>query len=343
MSNLKFINNQASAQSAMLYSTPPNEYGYVKVEKNNEILYPCIDIIETTLSLPMKFNIGGNVYNLHRKYSTERLALRATTYAGSTDYKIHVYVDACNNGYILGVNGNEAGNCFSVQSTNAKFGALGYDIENTGLCINNVDLGSDSWTVEFWCKFPEVKSEPANLPGIFSCYNPDTGACCIINMAAYIGCDLEGSQLNGGHAATVAFCGNVNNGLSYVWGGYGSFWRGIWQHAAFVKNGTDFAIYLSPENGINNDGIGYSILWFSNCADIGHEFSTMTFMYDVAGHAPCIQGGSLDEIRISNIARYTGSSYTIPTAPFGIDEHTLAYSPFELGIESAIPSSTQGV
>ena len=34
--------------------------------------------------------------------------------------------------------------------------------------------------------------------------------------------------------------------------------------------------------------------------------------------------GALDEVRISDVARYTGSTYTLPTFPFECDEHTRA-------------------
>lgn len=43
-------------------------------------------------------------------------------------------------------------------------------------------------------------------------------------------------------------------------------------------------------------------------------------------------GGGVDELRISDIARYTGSTYTRPTSPLTCDEHTRALWHFdELG------------
>lgn len=80
----------------------------------------------------------------------------------------------------------------------------------------------------------------------------------------------------------------------------------VWYHIAIQTNGSgSWQMYLNGTRGYN--------------ASTSDDFSNMNFLRD--GQS----GGYLvDEIRVSNIARYTGTSITVPTAAFTNDANTLA-------------------
>lgn len=90
----------------------------------------------------------------------------------------------------------------------------------------------------------------------------------------------------------------------------------VWHHVALVANGTQFSLYLdgrleatSTQSGpIFNSGTGTRVFMARK------QNSTQSAVFH----------GSVDEARISNVARYSGSIYTIPTAAFVNDANTLA-------------------
>lgn len=90
--------------------------------------------------------------------------------------------------------------------------------------------------------------------------------------------------------------------------------RNEWQHIAIVRNGS----------GTNN------IRLYSNGTQIGQATNTYNYtstnmnlgmFVDWAGANSCYYG-YIDEVRVSNIARYTGS-FTPSTTPFTVDANTL--------------------
>jgi hypothetical protein len=50
--------------------------------------------------------------------------------------------------------------------------------------------------------------------------------------------------------------------------------------------------------------------------------------------------GLLDEVRLSNIARYTGASFTPPTAPFGTDANTVGLWHLDEGTGQVVDDSS---
>jgi hypothetical protein len=72
---------------------------------------------------------------------------------------------------------------------------------------------------------------------------------------------------------------------------------GVWYHCAVVRSGATYSLYF---NGVRID----SFTSATNTSDIAGLFIT-------SGN-----GGKVDEIRVSNEARYTGSTYTVPTSEF---------------------------
>lgn len=85
---------------------------------------------------------------------------------------------------------------------------------------------------------------------------------------------------------------------------------GSWQHFAVVLNGTTLTAYV--------DGVGGSPVTIGTRATFAGGFSAGNF-WNLTGSQFI---GMLDEIRVSNIARYT-TDFARPTAPFVSDANTV--------------------
>jgi hypothetical protein len=117
-------------------------------------------------------------------------------------------------------------------------------------------------------------------------------------------------------------------GIQYIYGSdsnsgpvqFGSaLSTGVWQHHAFVRNGNTLTVYTNGTSVGTHDltGITFDIS--------GLNTSGVTPLKMTIGAMPAGTGaynGWLDEIRISNIARYT-AAFTPSTTPFTNDANTL--------------------
>lgn len=92
-----------------------------------------------------------------------------------------------------------------------------------------------------------------------------------------------------------------------------------WYHVAVVRNGTsnnNFALYVNGsrlQQDTDTNTIGSS--GYSDYISMGSIYNASTPTFGLNGY--------LDEVRVSPIARYTGSNYTVPTAPFVNDDDTV--------------------
>lgn len=93
--------------------------------------------------------------------------------------------------------------------------------------------------------------------------------------------------------------------------GGGNVGDGAWHHMALTLDGTNARVWLdgtlmsttASTSGITSDAT----------LSIGGFSSTSTYDFP----------GSIDEVRISNVVRYSGTTYTVPTAAFTDDASTL--------------------
>jgi hypothetical protein len=86
---------------------------------------------------------------------------------------------------------------------------------------------------------------------------------------------------------------------------------GNWHHCAFVKDGTQLRDYF--------DGTLYTTRTVSASAEWNSPGQSADFTVGGLSTAPDTQGrinGYIDDLRVSKIVRYTGSSYTVPTKSF---------------------------
>ena len=93
---------------------------------------------------------------------------------------------------------------------------------------------------------------------------------------------------------------------------------GEWTHVAVVRNGTTVTLY------VNGTSVGTPITSVSGDFDTDTDSSQLTIgaQYNNAGTREEYFDGTMDQIRISNTARYT-STFTPSTTPFTTDANTL--------------------
>ena len=156
-------------------------------------------------------------------------------------------------------------------------------------------FGSDNFTVEFWLKASTI--EDANLIR-FGENSDDT-------RSWYTFLNSDG---------TITF-GINSDGTGSGWDYYattGTIFAGPWVHLAFVRNGTDFKTYL---NGVADA---------TDMTSSKSAYAATKSLYIAAyGDGSYELDGYMDEIRISNSARYT-TTFTPQTRgnPFTADANT---------------------
>jgi len=112
--------------------------------------------------------------------------------------------------------------------------------------------------------------------------------------------------------------GTVEIGYTGGGSGYSSIFGGTvginaWVHVAYVRSGSSGSLYVNGSRvntQTESKNIGYQVGWTTPTrnAAIGR-------MIDGAQNT----SHYIDELRLSNVARYSGATYTIPSAPFALD------------------------
>lgn len=95
-----------------------------------------------------------------------------------------------------------------------------------------------------------------------------------------------------------------DNSISITVGGLGTIPLNRWNHVAIVYNGTTLSLYVNGTRVSNQASNGGWSIPVAFARVMGGE-----------GTAKCY----MDQFRISRTARYTGASFTVPSAPFILD------------------------
>jgi len=178
-----------------------------------------------------------------------------------------------------------------VDTAQSKFGGSSALFDGTGdyLLVNSegMTLGSNDWTIEMWIRFTSV---------------PGSGVYDII---------YDQRTFGGSNTHPVIFA--ENSKFAYQAGGsnyYVTFTIVVntWYHIAVSRSGSTRKFYI---NGTEYTSTTDTITYTSNPVYIATDTGGLN---GFAGH--------IDEIRVSNSARYT-SNFTAPTAPFQNDANTL--------------------
>lgn len=95
-----------------------------------------------------------------------------------------------------------------------------------------------------------------------------------------------------------------DNSISITLGGLGTIPLNRWNHVAIVYDGATLALYLNGSRIANQASNGGWSLPVAFARVMGGEGTSKCYM---------------DQFRISNIARYSGTTFTVPDAPFILD------------------------
>lgn len=190
----------------------------------------------------------------------------------------------------------------TISTSRSRFGSSSLLNGATGwLRIDNLPSETfiGAWTIECWV-YPTTFS---NIQGVFMCAN-NTGDYMLVSLFTT--------------GRTTVFLSS--NGHSYDIAssqlGTDSATLNAWNHIALVYTGTAYAVYLN--------GTRQNLLTTSLVVPAVPLASTLLLMGTNGGQViiePLISG-NIDELRISSVARYTGTSFTVPTAAFVSDVQT---------------------
>ena len=230
------------------------------------------------------------------------LLIHSDTTNGSTFFD-----DSSSNDHGLNINGN-----LQHSTTQNKIGVSSIQFDGVGATRLNINpanlsnlgfIGTGSFTVEGWIFHLSTQNDANTVDRIF---NAGAGG----NGDELINLDYDGtngilramaSTVGGASGVRDIFDGSTtNHGIT----------DNAWHHIAYVRNGNNFNVYVdgvSRLSGSSSSAIGnateFAFGGYSNGFDGG------------AGDVPSSWNGFMDELRISNVARYT-SNFTPQTTEF---------------------------
>lgn len=181
-----------------------------------------------------------------------------------------------------------------VDTAQSNFGGASALFDGTGdylIVHNTTDLafGTDAFTIEFWLRVNAFPSG-SNYELVWD-QRPSGG------NGAYPAITLKGS--------TLVYYANSGDRITSS-----SLSTATWYHVAVSRSGTDTKMFINgtQAGSTYTDSTNYLAV---ATATIGADQNSITNFTD----------GHIDEIRVSNSARYT-ANFTSPTAPFVNDDNT---------------------
>jgi hypothetical protein len=181
----------------------------------------------------------------------------------------------------------------SVNTTTKYFGtgSLGY---TGGHLVTTLNLPTGNFTIEYFVRVGDRSDTSGH-------WEITAGSHSILVQSGEIA----------GQVRNILFYITNSSGtvlLNYASAG-GTLPDETWRHLAFVRNGNDFYVYM---NGTRQTTSTQATFTMPN---------TSTMLIGRGGGK--FMRGNIDEFRISNTARYTGATLTVPTAQFTNDANTV--------------------
>lgn len=206
----------------------------------------------------------------------------------------------------------------TLDTTNKQFGAGSASFANSGandstdyLYISDATVGnfSSAWTIELWFRCTQTDGGTGTGGGeIIACQAQGAGA-------------HEGWSLLLRNSGRVIFTSaNSDTTVDTLISSNSQWSQNTWHHCAIVYD-SGVGIYVDGSRVAYNSG------WVQVPAvDSGDAFVIGSNIYGISSgkYAGAPKGflGQIDEYRISTVARYSGTSYTVPTAEFVNDDDT---------------------
>ena len=210
-------------------------------------------------------------------------------------------------------------------------------IDVTGKPVN---VGAGAFTIEFWMKAAQ-KDNPSG-----PCQE---GNDAWINGHVIVDRDLWGPDLNGDFGISL-YGGRISFGVTRASGNGNSICSsavvadGAWHHVAAVRSGAQLRIFVDGQEAGQGTGPTGDVSYDPKGAappDMPNEKYLVlgAEKHDAGAEYPSYHG-FLDELRISKIARYTGS-FSPPAAPFTPDADTVGLYHFDEGQGTTLSDSSQ--
>lgn len=200
--------------------------------------------------------------------------------------------------------GFSAYNDAEISTDNSKFGGSsmyspgGTQMSTADYIEANLDhgIGTGDFTVEWWCKW-----ETAAATHMFSLTDSS------LNVGVEMRLDNAASWRLYEHASAGSTFNIILNSNNEIYA-----YQANWNHFAWVRESGTVYLYV---NGTKS----------SVSASYTTDLANATIMHIGSGIKPGYPAmtGYMDEVRVSNTARYT-ASFTAPTAPFTNDSDTVA-------------------
>jgi len=183
-----------------------------------------------------------------------------------------------------------------VDTAQSKFGGSSalFDGTDDYLLVSpssDFVLGTNDWTAEMWIR-PSSNQMGILIDTRFVSGDGSGNGICLY---------YDGTKL-------IYYTGGASriNGNAYI--------LNTWQHIALVRNGNDHKMY------VNGTQVGSTYNATNSITSVNTSHITIGTNSNAVGQIE--YAGHMDEIRVSNIARYT-SNFTAPTAPFVNDANTV--------------------
>lgn len=197
--------------------------------------------------------------------------------------------------------------------------------QGTGINVSN------ALTYEFWIA-PSATAADNNASTTAGANNNWINSNIVLDRDLYEALPAHGFGLSSGQ---LTFGISTSGGSRTIIGGP-DLRDGNWHFIALVRDGDTMYVYSDGVQRATGTGIGTGSIAMpdahtpaSSCGPGLNVSCTNSDPYLVFGQEKHeIQGngyiGLISDIRISNIARYTGSTHTVPTAPMEADGNTVA-------------------
>jgi len=191
-----------------------------------------------------------------------------------------------------------------ISTAQSQFGGSSWLGDGTGDYLriansNDFNFGSGNFTIEGWLRY----STTPNFVGLMS-------------FATVGGSDGWNIQWDASGRIYLEFRNSANTGVTVILNTQ-AISANTWTHFAFTRSGNTIYAFRNGNLDASTTAVTYAINSSSAPLLIGSGYGIAT-TWGVAGEF----NGYLDEVRISNIARYT-AAFTPSTTPFQNDSNTL--------------------
>jgi hypothetical protein len=195
----------------------------------------------------------------------------------------------------------------AVSTTQSKFGGSSLYVNGTNQFLTSPDASNTAFTTEDFTV--EAWLYPISSTGNF-----------VTNLQNGTN---NGWQVSHWSTGRILFCNNTSAGTPGIdvrFSSDNAFTLNAWNHIAVCRTGTTLTMYSNGNRVYSASNLPATLKASNAGLRIGHSNGIADGLWQDAG---AYSNSYSNEIRISNIVRYTGTTYTIPTAPFQNDANTL--------------------